>query len=86
MCQFTIPFEGSSAEIVNRANSAITNSGGSFDVESPAHGTFSIPVPLSRVDGFYDIEGQSFNITITRRGILPCSTIEREIKERISRI
>jgi len=82
-CQFSIPFSGTPADVVNRAKSAIQNQGGAFKGDLNA-GAFQISVMGSAIRGSYMIEGQSINVSIDSKPFLiPCSTIEGFLKKQL---
>ena len=84
MCNFDIPFNGSSDELIAKASKAIRDAGGTFTIISVTQGNFSLPTPVGRIDGSYTIAGQVLSITITHKpGLVSCGRIEKELRERI---
>lgn len=75
-CNFSIPFSGSPADILNRAQAAIQDQGGQFRGDD-ASGAFKLSVLGSDITGSYSISGQELNVTIDSKPfMIPCSTIQ----------
>jgi hypothetical protein len=68
-CDNTIAFTGTAADLVAKANAAMTDAGGSFTGDTSA-GSFSVPTPLGSVAGTYTISGQSFRVLVTQKPFL----------------
>jgi hypothetical protein len=75
-CNFSIPFSGSPADILNRAQAAIQEQGGQFRGDDTS-GAFKLSVLGSDITGSYAISGQDLNVTIDSKPfMIPCSTIQ----------
>ncbi|MEX1238643.1 MAG: hypothetical protein WEB30_02970 [Cyclobacteriaceae bacterium] len=75
-CNFSIPFSGSPAGILNRAEAAIHDQGGHFQGDDTS-GAFQLRVLGSDIRGSYNISGQELIVTIDSKPFLiPCSTIQ----------
>jgi hypothetical protein len=82
-CQFSIPFSGTSVEVLNRAKSAVQNQGGAFKGDQQS-GAFQVNVLGSAIKGSYRVSGQELNITIESKPFLiPCNTIENFLRTQI---
>ncbi|MGK3965180.1 hypothetical protein WMF38_13480 [Sorangium sp. So ce118] len=78
---FSVPFSGSSQDIVAKAKTAIEKAGGQFS-GSEGTGDFSVPTPAGTVKGTYAIEAQSFSVKITDKPfIVPGSAIESQVRK-----
>lgn len=76
MCNFSVPFNGSSQDVLSRARSAVQNQGGVFNGNETG-GAFQISVMGSAIRGTYAVSGQNLMINIESKPFLiPCSTIE----------
>ncbi|MGK3991629.1 hypothetical protein WME99_51760 [Sorangium sp. So ce136] len=79
---FSVPFSGSSQDIVAKAKSAIEKAGGQFSGSEGTGGDFSVPTPAGTVKGTYAIEAQSFSVKITDKPfIVPGSAIESQVRK-----
>lgn len=75
-CNFSIPFSGSPADILNRAEAAIRDQGGHFR-GGDMSGAFHLPVLGSDIRGSYNISGQELIVTIDSKPfMIPCGTIQ----------
>jgi hypothetical protein len=82
-CQFSIPFSGTSVDVLNRAKSAVQNQGGAFKGDQRS-GAFQVNVLGSAIKGSYTVSGQELNITIESKPFLiPCNTIENFLRNQI---
>ena len=73
---FNIPFSGSSADILNRAEAAIHDQGGHFQGDHTS-GAFQLTVLGSEIRGSYHMSGQELVVTIDSKPfMIPCSTIQ----------
>jgi hypothetical protein len=82
-CNFSIPFSGSSKDVLSTAKHAVQNQGGSFRGDENS-GMFQISVMGSPIRGSYTVEGQDLNITIdTKPFLIPCSTIENFLRAQL---
>jgi hypothetical protein len=80
-CNFTINFQGSADDLVQKAQTAITNSRGKFNGDSSS-GAFIISTPVGEVSGSYAVEDQNFLISIEDKPFLvSCSKIESTLNE-----
>ncbi len=80
-CKFSVPFSTSADEIIARAKSAITGAGGNFNNESTS-GTFSLPIPMGKIEGQYAKADSSLIITISHKPVfISCHLIEQKLKE-----
>ena len=85
-CSFDIPFSGTAAELVEKAQKSIVNNGGT--VNGDIHtGNFSMPSPFGAIAGSYTITAQCATFVITEKPMfLACgliqSTIEKYLSER----
>lgn len=84
MCNFSINFNGDAQSIINRAETAITNAGGSFERTSDTTGNFSIHTHAGIIVGNYTVVDQAFQIVITQKPFLvSCNRIEEELRRQI---
>ena len=75
-CIFSIPFSGSPAATLNRAEAAIHDQGGKFQGDDMS-GAFQLTVLGSEIKGSYTISGQELMVTIDSKPfMIPCSTIK----------
>lgn len=82
MCNFTLPFQGSAEELVERARQGIEEAGGHFEGNT-SNGSFEITSPVT-IKGQYEIKGQEISITITKKPFfVSCNRIESEMKKLI---
>ncbi|WP_256010168.1 hypothetical protein [Desertivirga xinjiangensis] len=84
-CNFTIEFQGSADYLIQKAQSAIAQAGGTFNGD-PSSGNFNISTPLGKVSGAYTVVGQGFNISIDDKPFLVgCGKIESTLREYLSK-
>ena len=83
MCQFSIPFSGSSTDVLARAKSAVQKQGGAFKGDQKS-GAFEVSVLGSAIKGSYIVNGQELTININSKPFLiPCNTIENFLRSQI---
>ena len=83
-CNFSIPFSGDPAGIVNRAKTAVMTQGGTFEGDDMA-GNFSVTVFGNTIGGSYNVLPQMLNIVIDAKPFfVPCATIESFLKKQIN--
>ena len=81
-CNFAIPFSGSAAEMLNRAQTAVEQQGGRFSGDAAA-GHFSLQV-FGTISGRYTVAGQELHIVIEEKPMMiPCGVIENALKKQI---
>jgi hypothetical protein len=79
--RFSVPFPGSSQDIVAKAKAAIEKAGGQFN-GTEGKGDFTVPTPAGTVKGTYAIAAQSFSVDITDKPfIVPGSAIESQVRK-----
>ena len=84
MCNFSIPFSGSSTDVLSRARSTVQGQGGTFNGNENS-GAFQISVMGSAIRGTYAVSGQNLQINIeTKPFLIPCSTIENFLRGQLS--
>lgn len=82
-CNFSIGFQGSAADIVNKVQSQIQKQGGEFN-GNEASGSFSVKVLGSNIAGSYAVAGSQINIEIDSKPFfIGCSQIEGFLKSQI---
>jgi len=82
-CQFSIPFTGSSGEVLARAQQALRSQGGTL-AGNDAGGSFQLNVMGSAIEGNYAVQGNQLMIVInTKPFLIPCSTIEGFLRDRL---
>lgn len=84
-CQFTIPFNGSAEDILQKAKSAVESQGGTFtgDLRS---GIFKVSLLSNEVEGSYLVENNELELTIDKKPIfVPCNAIEGFLKSKLSK-
>lgn len=75
-CNFSIPFSGTPADILTRAEAAIHEQGGLFSGDHQS-GIFKLTVLGSDISGSFNISGQELNVVIDSKPfMIPCSTIQ----------
>lgn len=80
-CNFSIEFSSTADMLVQKAKSAIAQTGGTFNGDQST-GSFDISTPLGKVSGTYTVEGQRFNISIQDKPFLVgCGKIESTLRE-----
>ncbi len=82
-CNFSIPFSGSSQDVLNKAKSSVQSQGGNFNGDERV-GAFDVSVFGNTIKGSYSVSGQNLDIIIDSKPFLiPCSTIESFLKNKI---
>ena len=75
-CNFSIPFSGSPADVLQKAEAAIHDQGGHFKGDDNS-GIFQLSVFGSDIAGTYNISGQELIVSIDSKPfMIPCSTIQ----------
>ncbi|WP_437592386.1 hypothetical protein [Sorangium sp. So ce1000] len=78
---FSVPFSGSSQDIIAKAKAAIEKAGGQFNGDE-GKGGFSVPTPAGTVKGTYAISAQTFAVDITDKPfIMPGAAIESQVRK-----
>jgi len=79
-CNFSIPFEGTAAEVKTKAETAIKNAGGIFEGDTTS-GIFSLPTPLGEIKGSYIMNNVSpITVDILEKPLfVPCNQIEAKL-------
>jgi hypothetical protein len=82
-CNFSIPFAGSTQDVLMKAKSSVLNQGGNFNGDDDS-GSFDVSVFGNTIKGSYLVSGQNLDITIDSKPFLiPCSTIEGFLRNQI---
>jgi hypothetical protein len=82
-CSFSIPFTGSSSDVLSRAKSAVQGQGGAFKGNENS-GAFEVTVFGSAIRGSYQVSGQNLLISIDSKPFfVPCNTIEGFLRNQI---
>lgn len=85
-CNFSIPFSGTPADILNKAEAAIHDQGGHFRGDEMG-GAFELTVLGSSINGSYRISGQELNVTIDNKPfMIPCSTIQSYLTKHLDAV
>ncbi|HUP13478.1 MAG TPA: hypothetical protein VM187_14740, partial [Niastella sp.] len=83
-CQFSIPFSGTPANVLQKAQTAVEGQGGNFTGDSTS-GAFDVTVFGNTIKGRYTVAGQNLEIDILSKPFfLPCNTIEGFLKNQLS--
>jgi hypothetical protein len=83
-CTFSIPFTGSSTEIVNKARTTVEKHGGNFKGDD-SYGMFNISIFNNTIKGNYTIKDQTLEIIVEEKPfLLSCAMIESFLKSKIS--
>ena len=83
-CMFTIEFTESANALIEKANAAITNAGGTFNGDASS-GSFSLSTPIGSVAGSYTIDDMGIVIQISDKPIfVSCNKIESELRKYLS--
>lgn len=83
-CNFSIPFNGSAEQVLNKAKSAVESQGGNFTGDINA-GNFEVSVFGNTIAGSYNLSGNNMDIVIDSKPFLiPCSTIENFLAKQLS--
>jgi hypothetical protein len=82
-CTFSIPFQGNSTEVLNKAKSAVEKQGGQFSGDDYS-GNFDVSVFGNSIAGSYEVAEQQLHITIHNKPfIIPCNAIESFLTKQI---
>lgn len=85
-CNFSIPFSGSPADVLSRAQAAIKSQGGLFRGDDTS-GMFELTVLGSAIRGSFSISGQQINVTIDSKPfMIPCSTIQSYLTKHLETV
>jgi hypothetical protein len=85
-CNFSIPFSGSSMDVLNKAQAAIHGQGGHFRGDDTS-GDFQLSVLGSDIRGSYIISGQELMVTIDSKPfMIPCSTIQSYLSKHLETV
>ncbi len=80
---FKVDFTGSAEDLFKKISKLIHQHGGTIS-GNDKKGDFSVPTPLGKVSGSYQVSGQQVTIHIKDRSfLLPCSAIESFVKSHI---
>ena len=83
-CNFSIPFSGSSEQILARAKNSVQQQGGNFTGDT-TNGQFDLSVYGNSIAGTYTVNGQQLNIIIDEKPFMvPCSMIESFLSKRLN--
>lgn len=83
MCNFSIDFTGSAANIITKAKQAIENAKGTFN-GNESNGNFIINTPVGNVQGAYTITGSTMHVSVTDKPFfVSCDMIKEELKKRL---
>jgi hypothetical protein len=83
-CTFTIPFSGSSDEVLDKAKRAVEKQSGNFSGDT-SQGNFSVSFFGQEIIGGYTVSGSDLNIVIDSKPFMvPCSAIESFLKSQIA--
>jgi hypothetical protein len=79
-CNFSIHFNASAETVAEKARTAITGAGGSFQGNADA-GNFDVSTPLGGIRGSYVIEHPVIYVTISAKPFLvSCGLIEKQLR------
>lgn len=82
-CNFSVPYEGSAADVHQKAKAAVEKQGGRFSGDE-SKGSFEVSVFGNIIAGSYAVSGQTMEITIeTKPFLIPCNAIESFLKNQI---
>ena len=85
-CNFTIPFSGTSRDVLQKAEAAIHDQGGHFRGDDTS-GVFQLTVLGSEIRGSYNISGQALIVTIDSKPfMIPCSTIQHYLAKHLETV
>jgi hypothetical protein len=80
-CNFSIAYNGSSDELIERARKAITGAGGQFFGNAKT-GEFSLSTFIGKISGNYNATPAKLEITITDKPVfISCSKIQEELEK-----
>jgi len=81
MCNFSISFNGSAEELVNKATKAVAGAGGNLTGDT-SRGDFSLSTPVGKIQGSYTVTGNDFNIAIAEKPFfVSCGQIEAQLRK-----
>ncbi|WNG17137.1 hypothetical protein [Cystobacter fuscus] len=67
--QFSVPFSSSPQTLVTQVQQMVQEAGGSFS-GNDSSGNYTVPTPLGKIAGSYDITGQTASLNITQKPLL----------------
>jgi hypothetical protein len=80
-CNFSIAFDGSPEELIERAKKAITGAGGQFFGDASA-GEFFLSTFIGKISGNYNAAPMKFEIEIMDKPVfISCSRIKEELEK-----
>jgi hypothetical protein len=80
-CIFSIEFTESPNSLIEKANKAITEAGGTFSGDASS-GSFSLKTPIGSVAGSYTIDDLGIAIQISDKPVfVSCNKIESELRK-----
>ncbi len=80
-CNFSFNISTDASGMVNKAKHAITKNGGQFNGDD-TQGSFLLSTMAGKIQGNYNVNGNSFNIAITNKPMfLSCGMIEGELRK-----
>ena len=80
-CNFSIPYNGSSEELIERARKAITGAGGQL-FGGGSTGEFSLSTFMGKITGNYNVAHAKLDITIADKpAFISCSRIKEELEK-----
>ncbi len=80
-CNFSFNISANATAMVDKARHAITKNGGQFNGDD-TQGNFLLSTMAGKIQGNYNVNGNSFSIAITNKPIfLSCGMIEGELKK-----
>ncbi|MES2591996.1 MAG: hypothetical protein V4608_08935 [Bacteroidota bacterium] len=83
MCKFSLPYSGSSAELILKVKTEINKAGGQFEEHKR---TFSFKTPVGEIVGSFVLETSAIKISIEQKPFLvSCRKIEDEMKAYIAK-
>jgi hypothetical protein len=83
-CKFSIPFQGTSTEVLVKAKTAVEKQGGQFNGDDNS-GNFEVSVFGNSIAGSYEVAEQQLHITIHNKPfIIPCNAIESFLAKQLS--
>ena len=82
-CTFTIPFNGSSEAVLEKAKKAVEKQSGTFTGDTN-QGNFSVSFFGQEIIGGYTVAGNDLNIIIDSKPFMvPCNAIESFLKSQV---
>jgi hypothetical protein len=83
-CNFTIPFTGDPAVVLDRAKKAVEKQSGSFTGDTN-QGNFMVSFFAQEIVGGYTVTGNDLNIVIESKPFMvPCNAIESFLKTQVA--